>query len=177
MSRLAWPVLCVALCALPLQASAEDIVELWYLQPNLKSTPHEQNNSINFTGFALNRGLSDRLELELNMFNMLSDSDEIPTTRKKGMLLDGRYYLESRGDFTPFVAGGVSLLKPQRVGQYEDPMPNIGVGFVHKLGRSGSRIQADLRYFMDEDFTLNTNPEHANDWTLSFGLTIPLGGE
>ena len=174
---LAWPALSLLLFAIPMQASAQDLVELWYLQPNLKSTPNEQNNNIRFTGLPLGKGLSDRLNLELNMFNMLSDSDEIPAARKKGLLLDGRYYLDSYGDFTPFVAGGVSMLKPQRIGPYEDPMTNIGVGFVQKVGRSGSRIQADLRYFMDEDFSLNTNPEHTNDWTLSLGVTIPLGGE
>ena len=175
--RLLTPVFSCLLCAISVQASAEDLVELWYLQPNLKSAPQEQRSSINFTGVPLGKGLSDRLNLELNMFNMLSDSEEVPRARKKGLLLDGRYYLDSLGDFTPFVAGGVSMLKPQRFGPYEDPMTNIGVGFVHKIGRSGSRIQADLRYFMDEDFSLNTNTDHTNDWTLSLGVTIPLGGE
>ena len=64
--RLLTPVLSCLLCAISVQASAEDLVELWYLQPNLKSAPQEQRSSINFTGVPLGKGLSDRLNLELD---------------------------------------------------------------------------------------------------------------
>lgn len=157
--------------------AGDALIEQWYLQPRLHA--NQDNGSfgkLNAQTLSIGKTLDQRIDLEINL---LSDNPDY-RQENQGILIDGRYYLKPRGNFNPYIAGGVSSVRNynQLDTSYQDPVTNLGLGFEHTMKRSGARIQADLRYFIDDRQAENlSNNEPVHDWTLSFGLSIPLGSD
>lgn len=152
--------------------ASEDLTDEWYMPPrlNIQSAQNTQlllNNKSIMLGHALNK----RINLEINLLS------EDPSIRSNnyGVALDGKYYLQKYGQFSPYIAGGISRLKNDQLNSnYEEQITNIGLGFKHTLKGNGARILADVRYFIDDNQNNNFNPEATNDWALSLGVSIPL---
>ena len=152
--------------------AAEDLVEQWYMLPRLNlQTEHDSNFLLNYQSLKIGQALNKRINLEINL---LSDKPEVRSDNR-GIVIDGRYYLNQSGQFTPYIAGGVSRLKNSQINtHYDEPTTNIGLGFEHTLKGNGTKIQADIRYFLDDRQNNLLDQKDANDWTLSFGVSIPL---
>lgn len=152
--------------------AAEDIVEQWYMQPrlNLHSAQNAQN-LLNNHSIEIGHALNKRINLEINL---LSDKPAAHSDYQ-GIVLDGRYYLRQSGQFSPYIAGGISSLKNARLNtSYDEQTTNIGLGFEHTLKGNGAKILADFRYFMDDHQNAEFDQEADNDWTFSLGVSIPI---
>ncbi len=167
-------VLAAALCCpLTPALAADELIEQWYMQPrlNLGNSDNALKN-INHQTISIGRALDKRIDLDINL---LSDSPDF-RQENQGILIDGRYYLKKDGKFTPYIAGGISSVRnySNLDTSYQAPTTNLGLGFEHTIKASGAKIQADIRYFLDDKQTDNLSNEAVNDWALSFGLSIPL---
>ena len=163
----------LVLCQSATVLAAEDLIEQWYMQPrlNLDST-HNTLNTLNHQSISIGRSLNQRIDLEINL---LSDSPDFRHDNQ-GILIDGRYYLRPQGKFAPYIAGGISSVRNFNSldTSYQDPITNLGLGFEHTMRSSGAKIQADIRYYIDDNVADMFKNEADHDWTLSFGLSIPL---
>lgn len=163
----------VIACACQSTIAADDLIEQWYLQPRLNlNVPGDPQKSINHQTISIGEALDKRINLEISL---LSDNPEYGSDNK-GILIDGRYYLKPLGQFSPYIAGGISSIRNYKSldTSYQDPTTNFGLGFEHTLKGNGAKIQADIRYFMDDKQTNTLNDNNFNDWTLRFGVSIPL---
>lgn len=153
--------------------AAENLVEQWYMQPRLNiQTEPDPNSLLRYQRLKIGQALHKRINLEISL---LSDKPVVRSSDNRGIVIDGRYYLNQTGQFTPYIAGGVSRLKNSQLNtQYQEPTTNIGLGFEHTLKGNGTKIQADIRYFLDDRQSNVLDNKNANDWTLSFGVSIPI---
>lgn len=158
----------------PLQnaSAADDLVNRWYMQPTLKlSAEDDPFRLLNHKRIRIGQTLSKKIDLEITL---LSDNNETGNNNR-GILVDGRYYIKQSGSLDPYIAGGFAKLKGNNLDRsYDEPSTNIGLGLVHTLKGNGARIQADIRYFMDDNQFTPLRKAYSNDWTMSLGITIPL---
>jgi opacity protein-like surface antigen len=162
-----------AACASQVTFAADDLIEQWYLQPRLSlGAPDSTQSTINHQTISIGEALDKRINLEINL---LSDNTDYGADNK-GILIDGRYYLKSYGQFSPYIAGGISSIRNYNSldTSFQVPTTNFGLGFEHTLKGNGAKIQADIRYFMDDKQANTLNDNNINDWTLRFGVSIPL---
>ena len=153
--------------------ATDDLIEQWYMQPRLQLGGDSSSlQNINHQTISIGRALNQRIDLEINL---LSDKPDFRQDNQ-GILIEGRYNLKPSGNFAPYIAGGISSVRNVNNldTSYQDPITNLGLGFEHTLKGNGAKIQADIRYFLDDKQTDNFSNETVNDWTLSFGLSIPL---
>jgi hypothetical protein len=165
--------LLVLSCHAATALASEDLIEQWYMQPRLQLGGDSSSlQNINHQTISIGRALNQRIDLEINL---LSDKPDFRQDNQ-GILIEGRYNLKPRGNFAPYIAGGISSVRNYNNlnTSYQDPITNLGLGFEHTLKGNGAKIQADIRYFLDDKQTDNLSNETVNDWTLSFGLSIPL---
>jgi len=162
-------------CACQVTFAAEDLIEQWYMQPKLNAGMQDTTQTnINHQTISIGQALDKRINLEISL---LSDNpDNASETISKGILIDGRYYLKPHGQFYPYIAGGISSIRNLNSldTSYQIPTTNFGLGFEHTLKGNGAKIQADIRYFMDDKQTNTLKDTSINDWTLRFGVSIPL---
>jgi opacity protein-like surface antigen len=163
--------------ASPWVHAAEDLVGQWYMQPRLNLDNQSDNfQHINHQTISIGRTLHKRIDLEINL---LSDGLD-DTNNSQSILIDGRYYLNPVGQFSPYIAGGIARTKNLNSidSSYQDPITNIGLGFEHTLKGNGTKIQADIRYFVDDrqNNALDNN-KNLDDWALSLGVSIPLSSD
>ncbi len=161
------------LCQSATSLAADDMIEQWYMQPRLNlDSGNNSLQNLNHQTLNIGRALNKRIDLEINL---LSESPTY-TSDNQGILIDGRYYLKPQGQFAPYIAGGISSVRNfnNLDTSYQDPITNLGLGFEHTLKGNGAKIQADIRYFLDDKQSESLSNEAANDWALSFGLSIPL---
>ncbi len=166
--------LALTICAqAPVTMAAEDLIEQWYMQPRLNLNTEASNfPHLNHQTISIGRALNKRIDLEINL---LSDNLD-DKTDNQSILIDGRYYLKPLGQFSPYIAGGISSNRTYSNVDtlYQDPSANLGLGFVHTLKGNGAKIQADIRYFVDDRQANTLDNNKLNDWALSFGVSIPL---
>ena len=118
--------------------------------------------------------LDKRINIEINL---LSDNSETRSDHR-GILIDGRYYIKQSGYLDPYIVGGFAKLRGSNLDKsYDEPSTNIGLGLEHILKGNGTRIQADFRYFMDDNHLTPLHKANSNDWTMSLGVSIPLSGD
>jgi len=162
--------LMIALMSLPV--CADDLVGQWYLQPGLNiQSENDPYRVINHKTLNIGKTLNKRINLEISL---LSDQHDTHNDNQS-LLIDGRYYLKTKGSFTPYIAGGISGLNYNLPDNTEQtPLTNIGLGFEHTSKQNGTRIHADVRYFMDESNTNKLTTDRIPDWTMSIGISIPL---
>lgn len=155
--------------------AAEDLIEQWYLQPRLGLNSAQTQKNLNHQTISIGQALDKRINLEISL---LSDNQEYGSD-SKGILIDGRYYLKPLGQFSPYIAGGISSTRNLNSldTSYQDPTTNFGLGFEHTLKSNGTKIQADIRYFMDDRPANAFTDTSVNDWTLRFGVSIPLSAD
>jgi hypothetical protein len=165
--------LLVLSCHAATALAAEDLIEQWYMQPRLKLDSDSSSlQNINHQTISIGRALNQRIDLEINL---LSDNPDLRHDNQ-GILIEGRYNLKPHGKFSPYIAGGISSVRNYNNldTSYQDPITNLGLGFEHTLKGNGAKIQADIRYFLDDKQADSLSNEPVNDWTLSFGVSIPL---
>jgi len=153
--------------------AAEDLIEQWYMQPRLNLGSQANNfHNLNHQTISIGRALNKRIDLEINL---LSDGLD-DRSDNQSILIDGRYYLKPMGQFSPYIAGGISSTRNYNSldTSYQDPSTNLGLGFEHTLKGYGAKIQADIRYFVDDRQASTFENNKLNDWALSFGVSIPL---
>jgi len=172
--RVTRTLLVLSMCAqATVSMAAEDLIEQWYMQPRLNLNTEASNfPHLNHQSISIGRALNKRIDLEINL---LSDNLDYKTDNQS-ILIDGRYYLEPLGRFSPYLAGGISSpINNNRIDfAYQDSSTNLGLGFEHTLKGIGAKIQADIRYFVDDRQTSTLDNNKTNDWALSFGVSIPL---
>jgi len=153
-------------------ARADDLAGQWYLQPGLNiQTENDPYRIINHKTLNIGKSLNRRINLEISL---LSDQHNV-RNETQNLLIDGRYYLKTTGNFNPYIAGGISGLNYQSPDNTDQPqLTNIGLGFEHTSKHNGTRIHADVRYFMDETRTNTLGSDRIPDWTMSIGISIPL---
>lgn len=160
----------------PMVYAADDLIEQWYMQPRLNLDNKTDNfQHINHQTISIGRTLHKRIDLEINL---LSDSLD-DTNNSQSILIDGRYYLDPVGKFSPYIAGGIASTRNYNSldNSYQDPSTNVGLGFEHTLKGNGTKIQADIRYFMDDRQNKSLDNKNPNDWALSLGVSIPLSSD
>ena len=152
--------------------AAEDLVGQWYLQPSLHiQSENDPYRIINHKTLNIGKALNKRINLEISL---LSDQQDIRNDNRN-LLIDGRYYLKTNGGFTPYIAGGISGFNTDLpINTDQTTMTNIGLGFEHTYKHNGTRIQADIRYFMDDNNARTLATDRIPDWTMSIGISIPL---
>ena len=152
--------------------AADDLIDQWYMQPRLNiEAGRESHQLLNHQGISLGNALNTRINLEINLLSDPLDN----RTDSRGIVIDGRYYLQRTGQFTPYIAGGFGRLKNNQLNMaYEEQTTNIGMGFEHTLKGNGTKILADVRYFIDERQNSQFDAEQDNDWAFSLGVSIPL---
>ena len=159
----------------PFAYAADDLIEQWYMQPRLNLDNQEDSfQHINHQTISIGRTLHKRIDLEINLL-----SDSLDDSNSQSILIDGRYYLNPVGKFSPYIAGGIASTKNYRGldNSYQDPSTNVGLGFEHTLKGNGTKIQADIRYFVDDRQKNTLDNNNLNDWALSLGVSIPLSSD
>jgi len=161
------------------QANAAN--EHLYLIPGLSYIAPDDNRRADKNSIPLGYqiGIGTRYDESFNLeLTLVADTityqDETNKYGQLGVLLDALYFPWPDNEVSPYGVLGVGMLKTS-IGaeKRQNPMTNIGVGFMNRLFLEGVMgLRGDVRYRMDETGFLGK--KRFSDWLVNVSLIVPL---